>query len=299
MKCFYHNDLDGRCSAHCVYTWATLSEKDFEVGSQFIEMNYNKRFPIEVVQKDESVWIVDYSISVGEMKALLEITPNVVWIDHHKTSIEKYADFPAEIKGVRISGEGSGAMLTYKYLHLWTDRGKEFKPEGGIIISKEEVDIPEYVQLVSDWDEWKFEFEPKTKRFKNGCELYDHLPKSDFWFQCLINPEFINEVASRGETVVQYRNKFAENFLKSWSFETQFEGYKCVAANVGLANSDFFSSVGEDYEILMPFVFDGKRWSVSMYSKSIDVGAIAKKYGGGGHFQAAGFVCDQLPFGEN
>jgi nanoRNase/pAp phosphatase (c-di-AMP/oligoRNAs hydrolase) len=59
-----------------------------------------------------------------------------------------------------------------------------------------------------------------------------------------------------------------------------------------------FDTVEEDYDIMMPFVFDGKRWTVSLYTKKkdIDVSELAKKHGGGGHRQAAGFQCDQLPF---
>jgi nanoRNase/pAp phosphatase (c-di-AMP/oligoRNAs hydrolase) len=46
----------------------------------------------------------------------------------------------------------------------------------------------------------------------------------------------------------------------------------------------------------MPFVFDGEQYTVSLYSKTVDVSEIAKKYGGGGHKGAAGFQCKKLPF---
>ena len=49
---------------------------------------------------------------------------------------------------------------------------------------------------------------------------------------------------------------------------------------------------------MMPFVFDGSKWTVSIYStnKNIDCSELAKKYGGGGHKGAAGFQCENLPF---
>jgi nanoRNase/pAp phosphatase (c-di-AMP/oligoRNAs hydrolase) len=47
----------------------------------------------------------------------------------------------------------------------------------------------------------------------------------------------------------------------------------------------------------MPFYFAKNKWVVSLYTtKDIDVSEIAKKYGGGGHKQAAGFTCDKLPW---
>lgn len=69
--------------------------------------------------------------------------------------------------------------------------------------------------------------------------------------------------------------------------------------NVGLAGSDWFNSVDDSsYDILMPFSYNGryKTWSYSMYSKTVDVSVIAKKYGGGGHMGAAGFNSDKLLF---
>ena len=44
---------------------------------------------------------------------------------------------------------------------------------------------------------------------------------------------------------------------------------------------------------MIPFRFDGKEWSYSLYTtKDIDCSALAKKYGGGGHKKAAGFKAD-------
>ena len=41
----------------------------------------------------------------------------------------------------------------------------------------------------------------------------------------------------------------------------------------------------------------GKHWSISLYTtrKDIDVGAVARNQGGGGHKGAAGFQLKQLP----
>jgi len=51
-----------------------------------------------------------------------------------------------------------------------------------------------------------------------------------------------------------------------------------------------------EFDICIGFVFDGLRYTVGLYSQKLDVSEIAKKYGGGGHPGAAGFVCKQLPF---
>ena len=57
MKCFYHNDADGKCSAFWVkYYLGSILKIDF------IEMDYTKEFPINSIEQDEEIWIVDYSI---------------------------------------------------------------------------------------------------------------------------------------------------------------------------------------------------------------------------------------------
>jgi nanoRNase/pAp phosphatase (c-di-AMP/oligoRNAs hydrolase) len=55
---------------------------------------------------------------------------------------------------------------------------------------------------------------------------------------------------------------------------------------------------------MMPFQFNGKLWTVSLYTtkEHIDVSQIAKKRGGGGHKQAAGFQVqkiEDLLYGNN
>ena len=65
--------------------------------------------------------------------------------------------------------------------------------------------------------------------------------------------------------------------------------------NLGLCNGEYFDSIHQDdYDILIPFSFDGHQWHYSLYSQTIDVSEIAKKYGGGGHKAASGFTWDNL-----
>lgn len=111
MKCFYHLDLDGKCAGYLVWHYACLREED-EKPENFIKINYGMEFPLNKIEKDERVFIVDFSIEPEDMRELLKITKNVVWIDHHKTTIEKYKDFESYIPGIRMTGPGiSGASL--------------------------------------------------------------------------------------------------------------------------------------------------------------------------------------------
>lgn len=295
MKCFHHNDLDGRCAAWAVHAWVGIKPDGGKFRSEFVEINYNKPFPFDTIQPNEQIWIVDYSISPEEMGRLLSITEDVTWIDHHKTAIEKYANFPHEIRGIRKDGE-AGCALTFKYIHWWTARG-----DGPIDLTRtdENIPIPEHVLLVEDWDIWKFKYGDRTRAFHAGCGMENTSPGSDFWWHCMAQKNGqsgVDRVVNNGKVALQYRSQWAKDFMQSWSFPVDFEGYRCIAANLGSCNSEYFKDVQGEYDIMMPFIFDGKKWTVSLYSTSVDVSHIAKKYGGGGHKGASGFQCATLPF---
>ena len=294
LHCFYHADLDGKCAGWAVHAWVGIKpNKDGTIGAKFHEINYNKPFPLEIIQPDDQVWIVDYSIEPTEMMQLLEITKDVIWIDHHKTAIDKYADFPFPIRGIRKDGE-AGCMLTFKYIHWWTpDRGYG---EEDFTKQNEHIPIPIHVALVEDWDLFKFSYGDKTRYFKEGCEMEDTSPSSELWWNLMLVNTNMEKIINNGKTAIKYRDQWAKEFMKSWSFPVEFEGHRCIAANLGKCNSEYFKSIEDGYDILMPFIFDGNKWTVSLYSKTVDVSEIAKRHGGGGHKGASGFQCLTLPF---
>lgn len=299
MICFHHNDADGRCAAFWVGLSAGLNDTELGYEPRFVEMTYSRDFPIEMVRKDEQIYIVDFSISPEDMGRLLEITKDVTWIDHHVTAIAKYKNYPHDIRGVRYDGV-AGCMLTYCYLHHMTDRGSGPIKPFDIHMTR---CAPQFTKLIADWDVWKFEYGYDTRYFITALNAENTNPDGDLWTDLLLDGDLIktSDIIRRGHIMLQYRDGFMRDYT-DLGFETQFEGYRCFAMNIGHASSEFFKSVADKmYDILIPFVFDGEKWTVSMYSKMIDVSEIAKRYGGGGHKNAAGFTCNRLPFekGEN
>ena len=292
MKCFYHNDADGKCAGFWVHHRAYL-EPDIE----FVEISYEKPFPMNTILPNEQIYIVDYSIMPNEMRELLKITKDVTWIDHHKTAIERYKDFEYDIRGIRYDGI-AGCMLTYCYLTHMTNGGRgEIKP---FDIQMTE-DAPLFTKLIADWDVWKFDYGDKTRSFITAFNSYDFNPKSKEWNRffkrILSKSDPVTDMIDEGTSMLKYRDGWAKEYLKRFGFEVNFEGLNCFAVNLGNCNSEYFKSLPEGkYDAFMPFAYNGEKWTVSMYSKTYDVSDICKKYGGGGHAQAAGFTCEELPF---
>jgi len=278
MKCFYHNDLDGECSAAIVYHFFKNKFKDIF----FIEMNYNIPLDIGTINTDEKVFVVDFSFQkIEEFDRLLKITKDVTWIDHHKTAIEKHSDkeYLPGIRGVGGKGNPAACKLTWDYL------------------SNKERPCPRFIELISDYDSWTYAYND-TKLFKLGLDLEDTHPASQYWEGRFMLPDETRETVKNGEISLRYRDKFWWGLIRGNSFETEFEGYSGIACNAGPGvNSDLFQYAPKK-DLMLPYFFDGKQFTVSIYTTKdhIDCSEIAKKYGGGGHKQAAGFQCSELPF---
>lgn len=293
MKCFYHNDADGRCSGYLVHEYVEPNDNPL-YGREFIEINYGMEFPFDKIRKDEQVYIVDYSISPDEMNQLFDITNNIHWIDHHRTAIDKYENFNRTIFGIR-SDLVAACMLTYFYVkHI--DTVTHVDKDVIDLFDTSNKNIPRFVQLIADWDAWKFEFGQDTKDFITAFNSYDFSPESEVWNVFSKFDESCEGMIQEGRIMNIYRDGWAKSYMEL-GFETEFEGYHIFAVNLGRCNSEYFKSLPEGkYDAFMPFVFDGEQYTVSIYSKTIDVSKIALKYGGGGHKGASGFRCKELPF---
>jgi len=307
MKCFYHIDLDGKAAAFCVFAWVGI--KDVSQSIKFIPINYGTQFPFDTILPNEQVWIVDYSIEPNEMTRLLGITKDVTWIDHHKTAIEKYNDYPHIIRGIRKDGE-AGCVLAWKYIHWWTDRGEGEEDFGNI---DKNSPVPQCILLTGDRDIWAWKYGDKTKHFYSGSQLYNTNHDSTFWWDCMAHEtepldgtgnaayrekglKFWSKLLLQGETIEKYKLQFYGELAESIGYKVLFEGYSCYSVNVARISIDVFGPLIDQYDILLPHYHDGIQWTVSLYSKTVDVSEIAKRYGGGGHIKASGFHCKELPW---
>lgn len=284
MKCFYHSDADGQCAGFWVAEYAKRMGYD---GCELYPINYGTPFPFDEIEKDELVYIVDYSIEPEEMDRLLDITPSVVWIDHHRTALAKYATYTRDIAGLRYDGI-AGCLLTYCYVQrLMYEPSRSWSDETLLDSA------PEFTKLISDYDVWEFKYGDRTRLFQIAftAEALDPAD-TQAWWDILTD---VDGMVAAGAQMEKFRNGWAKQYM-SLGYEVEFEGYKCFACNLGNCNSMYFDSLTEGHDILIPFVFTGDQWKVSLYSKTVDVSEIAKKFGGGGHKGASGFECAKLPF---
>ena len=271
MKAFYHSsDLDGHCSG-AILKWV------YKDKCELIPINYGDDFPWEDITEDEIIYMLDFSLQPfnPDMMKLLE-RQNTIWIDHHISAIKELKKHDMEYKkGLLRDGIGA-CQLTWEFLFGYKN-------------------IPYGVKLLAEYDVWNHS-NPDTLPFQFGMRLYETDPRKDksLWNRIFHEDKFtIDNIIEKGKTILEYQKQENEKYAKACAFETTVDGLKCIAINKMLTNSQLFESVwdGEKYDAMLAFGFRKNKWTISLYTdkEGIDVSVTAKKFGGGGHKQAAGF----------
>lgn len=287
MKIFHHNDNDGRAAAAMIYRRSYQNTISLTM-EDFIEVNYVDSVPsASMIEKDEEVYIVDYSFTSKTKDILLDLykkSNNITWIDHHVSSLEILEEIKntTTIKSI-IDIDRSGAKIAY-------DMNIE---ECGSIYNKF---ISQIIDLVDDHDRWIHNLEDSIY-FNIGSTMYDTHPMSKIW---ITDPK---DIISIGKTLKEFKDNHNRRICNIYSYECTINGHKCIVLNTPEPSSQAFVEYYNKYNFAIRYAFDGKVYRYSIYSnlKDIDCSKIAKFMDpkGGGHKGAAGFVSDKIEFLPN
>lgn len=277
MICFHHNDLDGRCAAAIVHKWWLQREAEGQ-RELFVELDYKDRVSVEEIAAGEQVVIVDFSFKPEIMSEVFNKTELVIWCDHHKTA--EHYDYGRDLAGIRDFEEKhrAGCEVTWDFFFPGESR-------------------PDAVFYVGDRDCWRWADPIETAKFNQGMKLRDTQPQSDDWVRLFSSDGDAQciGICEDGAVCLKFRDSFCADYAKSYGFETEFAGHKAFAMGLYMFGSEGFGKRFKDYPLCLSFVYDGGQWAIGLYSETIDVGEIARKYGGGGHKGAAGFVSKGIP----
>jgi len=251
----YHSSCyDGFGSAFSA--WKKLGDT-----ATYIPVSYG--FAVPLLVDAEIVYIVDFSYDAEELLKLAEMT-KVVVLDHHKTAQEKLAQISHPNIEITFDMEKSGALLTWEYFHPG-------------------VAAPMLIQYISDRDLWQFKL-PNTKLVHKALVSYP----MDFE---LWDKFDTNTLVIEGETCDRLYSQLVENIIKHpWMKE--IGGHVVPIVNTSIAWSEIGHALIEKYpeaKFVASFTVFENQIMWSLRSKEFDVSEVAKKFGGGGHKNAAGF----------
>ena len=297
----YHSaDFDGIFSRE-------IARLHFGENADYLGWNYGDAVPV-IPPEVEQLYMIDISI-----KGLMD-HPKLIWIDHHKTAMEEFA---ATIPGYRIDGVAACRLAWQFFAMLDTTDGQLAKQacfggegeDGWFLPTKDQyvrrvVTEPLAVRLAGEYDIWD-KRDPRAELFQHALRL----PRVEIPPLLADHEEDepgagevrIQGLLARAEDVAYVQKQKDEHHIKKSGFDLKWEGLMFLACNASGYNSLLFTAgVKEHHEALLGFRWDGGKWLVSLYGAphrpDIDLSAIAKRHGGGGHRQACGFECAVLPF---
>lgn len=303
MKVFHHNDADGICATAVILRH--LEQEPEPPSCEFIPIDYTDDFPINAIKKDECVWIVDFSIPVEDMKRLIKVTRDIIWIDHHVSAIEKYVDFNREyferngeipIDGIR-TGAYSGCELTWLFLD---GRGCHNRYAGdNPKIDESAFDgCPRYIQLTGDRDTWTYKFGAQSRALHEMFKFNGEPGPEHPWWEIISDDEALEEQIDLGIKMIAHSAGIYKGIIDKMAYETEWEGHRILVCNSPIFSSELFGDRIDDYPFVAVYCHTGRNWRTSLYSTKMDVRHLAEKHGGGGHPRACGFVADDVPFKE-
>lgn len=278
--CLYHGDcIDGFAAAWVVHNCLEV---------ECVPVQYGSLPPAQASGRD--VLIVDFSYPRATLELLRSMNSSVLVLDHHKTAQEDLRDLglvPTDMHswgemcdtadkalGVVFDMERSGAGLAWDFFHPGKRR-------------------PALINFVEDRDLWKFELE-HTRAVHAALASYPF----DFRTWDGLADETGGDRSSlviEGQAIDRRHLQMCHDIVRSGIRLITLDGRTIPVCN---ANFPFASDIGnimsEDHPFAATYcdLGDG-RTSFSLRSRKdggADVSEIAKKFGGGGHKNAAGFT---------
>ncbi len=277
---YHKNCPDGFAAA-----WVT----GYAVGTEFVDQS------VEFVQADygdpipdltdREVYIVDFSWPPEKLLPATRTAKSVVLLDHHRTAYldwqPVYHHLPGNVKVV-IDLLESGASLAWR--HFLSEPGSQYVRE-----------LPFILKVLKDYDLYTLQY-PYTRDIVTG--LRDTVRRQD-WdeFKHYVledeGSDLIQELTAMGRAINAHIRAEVEAMIARNSRIQLFYGWKVPVANIPYEHRDL---AGELMSKGHPFSVTYDDWHAKKVRKfslrstkgeGMDVEAIARRFGGGGHRHAA------------
>lgn len=315
---FHECDLDGWMSAAIVKHWFETDKTEVQPNMflhrkdvdtiDFIGYNYGQ--PIPDLSEYDKVIMCDISFPMEKMYNLVSrIGNNLIWIDHHISAIKDFETWNQSYGSQYLEGlrdtRFAACELTWKYL----TQGIKGNPE-----KENETDpMPEIVRLLGRYDCFgskDTEEHTKVLEFQYGARQCISNYTEAYMYLCANIGDYEQCVTlgilEKGRSIYKYLCTEAEQTYKN--------GFAISLPNITIPEEEYvFICINKErfnpinfgidyhkngYDGAACFWYANGMWNFSIYNDNglVDCSVIAKQYGGGGHFSASGFICNNETF---
>lgn len=230
--------------------------------------------PLDAEIKNKDIIFIDVLPVESDLKRLISENKSVMAIDHHKTNEDRIK----LITNYVFDLSKSGCVLAWEYFY-------PTEP------------IPKLLQYIQDMDIWQWKLD-NSKEINAAIGLYDF--NFSIWDDLTVDLSDSIKIKKHiidGALIKKYEKQVIADIIEDNSQLVEFEGYRIYAVN----SSVLSSQIGNILSIKKPplaIIWQQRSDIITVGLRSngtVDVGALAKKYGGGGHVGAAGF---EIPLGQ-
>lgn len=280
--CIYHSaDLDGYGSAAIVKKYFSESKEGWNLDLR----GYNYGGKIPVVYDYDEIIVVDVSFPMETFQEWSSVGKKIIWIDHHKHAITEFEKL-GKIDNLEpvLSTKFAAIELCWQYFFKTT--------------------TPKAVTFLGAYDSWREPgsdlWESFVLPFQYGMRSICNAPEKfpDFLLKHVSDGEKkFKDIIDKGKIILSYQ-RASDKILMRRAFKIDFEGYKTLVINASGVNTLTFKAHRhyKKFQLFMAFNYNFKsgKFAVTIFTenKFIDAVDIAKRYGGGGHQGAAGFLIE-------
>lgn len=277
--CIYHkNCFDGTCAAWVVSQWYPSAKFiPAHYGDKTLENNLLQDC-FENANINDNYIIVDFSLPRDLMIQMSNKAKHIIVLDHHKTAEEN-------CKGLnfcKFDMNESGASLAWNHFNYDGSRGE----------------MPNLVKYIKDRDLWQFKL-PNSKEINAYIQSFPQtIDDYEYLYDTLENYP-LEKAIDIGKGIERYKDSMVQSMCAN-AIAYKMDEYLIPVINCTLLFSEvghymcnqLYSWLGNNKPAFAACYFirsDGKKqWSLRSIG-NFDVSAIAKRHGGGGHKNAAGF----------
>lgn len=276
--CIYH----GNCADGFTAAWAV--HKALGDGVEFHAGIYGNQPPDVTGRK---VIMVDFSYKKPILQEMARQAQSILILDHHKTAAEDLAGLPEPPPNIHLPDEqfawlpGSGIFARFDMEQSGAQLAWEHF--NGLV-------APTLVDYVGDRDLWRFAL--KSSREINAY-VFAHEYTFENW-DALAEAVALDHrlVANMGGAIEKKHHKDVAELVGVTKRRMIIGGHDVPVANIPYtltSDAGHLMAQGEPFAACYWDTPDGRVFSLRSTDAGLDVSAIAKIYGGGGHRNASGF----------
>jgi oligoribonuclease NrnB/cAMP/cGMP phosphodiesterase (DHH superfamily) len=255
--CIYH----GNCADGFTGAWVVkkvCADAEFHPGVYMTP-------PPDV--RGKHVILVDFSYKRPIMEQIIADASSVVVLDHHKTARDDLANLPGA--EVVFDMERAGSRIAWDY--FFPDRAP-----------------PPVLLHVEDRDLWRFAL-PGTREVQANIFSYPY--DFDLWDKLMTADPAV--LAVEGAAIERKHFKDVQELVKVCQREMLLDGHLVLVASLPYtltSDAGHIMAQGRPFAACYWDTPNGRVYSLRSTDEGIDVSEVAKKFGGGGHRNAAGFT---------